>query len=101
MTKPFFPNKETKDISWLHIFDRTMIHLFSAGGVLLAALYAVQRFASNPPDDWAVALVCFTGISLREGWDIKNGNPFTKSVIDWASWAVGFAVWLYVLHRIV
>ena len=99
--KPFWKNKATKDISWGHILDRTVIHLFSAGGVLLSGLY-LKRFIpeARRPDDWVIALCAFTVISLREVHDVAEGNPRVKSYIDWCSWAGGFTLWLWVIHRV-
>ena len=97
--KAFFPNKPTKKIDVAHIFERFMIHFFSAGGVLLVALN-LKNFIYPEASDFVALLMVFTLISFREIWDVKNGNPLIKSVSDWVSWAFGFCMNYHLLEHL-
>lgn len=100
-----FPNRETGPLRWGHVLDRFVIHVFSAGGVSLLVLWLAARFV--PPEllpGWTfygVPLgVAFTCISFREIWDVRNGNPMTKSVCDFVSWIAGFGLSAWLLREI-
>ena len=88
-----------------HIVERTLVHLFSSGGVYLLAAWLLEQLGRAAPA-WSLpdgvmvlallAALPFALISLWEAFDVWRGGWVWKSVIDWASWPAGLgaSAWL-------
>ena len=83
-----------------HIAARFIIHFFSAAGVF-QGMMNLQCYG-RAKWDWFPrlrgwnsfifsAFVPFAFICMWEIWDVAEGGWVYKSVIDWFSWASGFA----------
>ena len=92
-----------------HIIERFIVHLFSGALVVLAALWGfwiIERKVKWFPElkGWMFyifpSLTAFILISFREVWDVANGGPVVKSVIDWIGWLAGIGGADYTLYRL-
>lgn len=79
-----------------HIVERFVTHLFASAGCVLLAFMVLHAFRSSAwiPDQTrelltVAALVVFGVIALREPYDVGRGGTVTKSIWDFASWALG------------
>jgi hypothetical protein len=94
-----------------HILDRCAIHFASATSLVLmlaiAYRYAYRRTQSpwlphSMPETLVYSgLTLFAASTLREAWDVANGQSVLKAFTDYLSWLLGsgFGVWgLYRWH---
>ena len=91
-----------------HVFERSVIHLFCGGSVLLGFLWLAafleRRGLIGQLRSWAffavpsvfAALVIF----LREAVDVHRGGWIWKSYIDPVSWLAGMGVAAWALFRL-
>jgi hypothetical protein len=82
-----------------HIIDRFIIHFFASTGVVLALTYALGCLARRTRWPWlprfarsqvmVAALVVYAASTLREAYDVSQGQTLTKAIFDYVSWAGG------------
>ena len=94
----------------LHIIDRFVIHFFSSAGILLCALFALRWAERRWKLSWlpytfktqliVAALAVFAISTLREAFDVYNGQLLIKAVTDYISWLTGLGCSVYALYRI-
>lgn len=93
-----------------HIAERFIIHFFASAGVLLCALFAL-RYAARKikskfiPKDFPIQLLVaglavFAVSTMREAYDVSNGQQLVKAFTDYASWLLGCGLSAYGLYRI-
>lgn len=94
---------------FLHILDRFIIHATAATALVLwtfMLLRTLQRRAAHQwlPSGWRqtlviAALAVFAVATLREGYDIRNGQSAVKEVFDYISWLIGGGFGAWSLYR--
>lgn len=80
-----------------HILDRSFLHMMMGAAVFLMCDYGIQylrrRYASPRFEFWyqkaVAALLGVYLISLREPYDVWNGQPLVKAYTDNLSWWIG------------
>lgn len=93
-----------------HILDRFAIHFFSSAGIVMCALFAL-RYASRKLNTAFLpqtlrtqlvfaALTVFAFATLREAWDVHQGQSIVKAFTDYTSWFLGCGCSAYGLHRL-
>lgn len=88
-------------IAW-HIVERAFLHICMGTTVYLGAFFALRwGMRKNPVRTMAVlpALLSIGFIGWREAWDVAHGQPLLKAFTDYASWAGGMALGLWLLYR--
>lgn len=91
-----------------HTLERALLHVASGGSVALLAMATWHACASRGwlwilrgKSFYALpALIAVFAISLREPWDVANGDPALKSTFDWLSWVMGIGLAQYALWRL-
>jgi len=91
-----------------HILDRAALHFFMSAGVQLIGLHGfwyLERKGWMPPlKGWLnyilPAVLSFAIISMREPFDVAEGQLLIKVITDWISWLCGLAAAIYALYRI-
>lgn len=94
---------------FLHVLDRFIVHFFSASSLVMLTFFALRtldrRIRSEwLPDDWKpllglAAVTVFAVASLREAWDVAQGQALGKALTDYASWLLGCGVSTWGLAR--
>ena len=93
----------------LHILDRGAIHFFSATALVMLTFFVlrtVQRHITKSwlPDHWQplltfAAILVFSFSTLREAYDVVNGQTLAKAFTDYISWFLGCVVGTWGLYR--
>ena len=88
------------------IGQRFLIHFFSSGGLLIAAVltwnWLLRRFRWLRDYEVLIlpGLLILWLTATREAYDVWNGGSLLKSISDFISWAFGVGVWVFGLTRI-
>jgi len=88
------------------IAERFVIHFFSAGGALIAAVLSWNWLMRRYGGLRSYQVLMLPGLmilwvtAMREAYDVWNGGSLLKSISDFISWALGVAVWVFGLTRI-
>jgi hypothetical protein len=93
-----------------HIAERFVIHFFSSCGVVLCVLLVLRMIQRRKPSKFLpsmigqqlvfAALAVFAASTLREAWDVHQGQTVTKAVFDYISWLSGAGLSAWGLYRI-
>ena len=92
----------------LHILHRALLHLACGGSAAIAALTAWHELAERGVL-WRLrghtyyvlpALIAVSLIALREPFDVAQGDPAIKSLIDGGSWVAGVGLAEWALWRL-
>ena len=89
-----------------HILERSLIHFFASGGLLLAFIYswsyAKQRAKNLELYETIIlpALLILWTTAMREAYDVYNNGSLVKSIFDLISWFIGVSVWGVVIWKL-
>lgn len=95
---------------WLHIADRFVVHFFSAYGIVSGTWFFLNWLRKKRacqgwmPQSYlelfvlSAVLVCL-GASMREPFDVHEGDWWIKSYFDYASWILGSGVGVWGNYR--
>ena len=98
-------------MAW-HALQRFFLHVVGSAFAVIAAyitlLWLLRKFIG-----WSVttkaqliavvavaAFAVFGIASLREAWDVYNGQPYWKAVTDMISWVIGPGLSAWAIYRI-
>ena len=92
-----------------HILERAMIHFFSATSLVLVVFMLLRSLARRKaarwlPTSWKASLVMaallvFAISTMREAYDVANGQVLVKAFTDYISWCAGCGVAVWGLFR--
>ncbi|MCI0352577.1 MAG: hypothetical protein L0Z53_24420 [Acidobacteriales bacterium] len=93
----------------LHIVERFTLHLASSTSLVLALAFLLRWLKRRFRTEWlsevpavqltVAALLVFAFSTLREAYDVANGQPLVKVAFDYASWLIGAGASAYGLFR--
>lgn len=93
----------------LHIIDRGTIHFFSSMSLVMLAFFAFRTAARRSHSAWLpaawrqhllfAAVAVFAVSTLREAYDVANGQPLVKAFTDYGSWLLGCGASAWGLYR--
>jgi hypothetical protein len=93
-----------------HICDRGIIHFFSSAGVVLCVMHAISYLSRRFPSRFLpaefmprlvlAALTVFAVSTMREAYDVHNGQPLVKAFTDYLSWLSGCAMSVWGIYRL-
>ena len=93
----------------LHILDRGTIHFFSSMSLVMLAFFAFRVAARKSKSAWLpaawrqqlviAAVAIFAVSTLREAYDVANGQTVIKAFTDYLSWLAGCGVSAWGLYR--
>ena len=92
-----------------HILERAVIHFFSACSLVMLTFFALRTARRKWKTSWLpdsfrerllLAAICVFALStMREAWDVANGQALIKAFTDYASWLTGCGVATWGLYR--
>lgn len=92
-----------------HIIDRAIIHFTAATSLVLSVAVGLRFLAHKTKSRWFprsmhqtlvfAALMVFSISTLREAYDVANGQPPFKAVADYFSWLLGTGFGAFGLYR--
>lgn len=94
-----------------HILERSLIHLFSAMGLVVGVFFGIQSLHRRLWNSWLpsnvggrlllAGILVFALTALREAVDVSNGQPVVKAMTDYASWLAGIGLGIWATYRLV
>lgn len=93
----------------LHILERATIHFFSSMSLVMLAFFGLRTAARKSRSAWIpaawrqqlliAAIAIFAASTLREAYDVANGQPLVKAFTDNLSWLAGCGCAAWGLYR--
>ena len=93
----------------LHILDRFVIHFTASTAAVLWGFLGLKSLFRRTKSEWLsaswrtslliAALAVFAGSTLREAYDVTNGQSLLKAGFDYASWLLGAGASCWSLNR--
>ena len=93
-----------------HILERFFIHVFASASLVLGSTWLIRVVAKKlprfVPAHWMhqlvlAALLVFAFSTLREAYDVAQGQPLVKAFTDYASWLLGCGGSVWLIYRFV
>ncbi len=94
-----------------HILERSIIHLFSAMGLVVGTFFGIQSLHRRYAKGWLPAnvggrlllagFIVFGLTATREAWDVSQGQPVVKALTDYLSWAIGLSLGIWATYRLI